>query len=485
MGSDALPRLKRRGDAPKVGIVHFGPGAFFRAFNAVYTDEAMAAAGGDWGIVAVSLKSTTARDQLLPQGGVYTSVSLGTDGETAKPVGSVVDVLVAPEDPEAVIDLLANPNVKIASLTITEKGYGYDSATGGLDRAQSDIAADLANPNFPKSAVGFVIAALKVRRQAGVPPFTVLSCDNLPSNGAVTRAVVLEYAREVVPELMRWIEETVSFPSTMVDRITPATTDADLARLADQTGFVDQAAVFHEPFRQWVIEDRFPTGRPAWDSAGAQFVQSVEAHETMKLRCLNGTHSALAYLGYLAGYETIADTVADPVLAAFCERLWAEEIIPTVPPPEGEDLAAYTNALMTRYRNPSIRHRTWQIAMDGSQKLPQRILGTIHDHLAEGRVPRGLCLVVAAWMRYVGGVDEADDAIDVRDPLAERLRAASDSAETPGDRVSALLAVNEVFGSDLPKSAEFVGAVSAAYERLCSDGSAATVLHHLQCDPAG
>ncbi|OAN76446.1 mannitol dehydrogenase [Jannaschia sp. EhC01] len=461
------PRLTRTGNAPAPGIVHFGPGAFFRAHLAPYTDEALQAAGGDWGIVAVSLKSPTARDQLAPQGGVYTSVALAADGMAPKVISAITDVLVAPEDPDAIIDVLADPAIRIVSLTITEKGYGYDPATGGLDPAHPDIAHDLSNPNFPTSAIGLIVAGLEVRRQSNTPPFAVLSCDNLLSNGALTRAATLNFARRVSPNIADWIAAEVSFPSTMVDRITPATTDANRAALVDLTGTMDSAAVFHEPFRQWVIEGDFPTGRPAWEAAGAQLVRNVEAHELMKLRCLNGTHSTLAYLGYLAGYETIADTVANPDFARFCEVLWREEITPAVPKPEGEDLSAYCATLMRRYRDPAIWHRTWQIAMDGSQKLPQRLLGTVADTLAMGRVPHGLCLAVAGWMRYVGAVDEDGQPIDVRDPMAERLQTAG--------TVEALLAIREIFPENLAVQSGFRDSVRAAYHALERDGARATV----------
>ncbi|WP_425342911.1 mannitol dehydrogenase family protein [Sagittula salina] len=469
------PRLARTTPAPRIGIVHLGPGAFFRAFNAIWTEEAMAAQGGDWGICAVSLKSPTARDQMAPQDGCFTAVELGPAGETRKVIGAVAEVLVAPEDPALVVSRMADPGVRIVSLTVTEKGYCHEPSTGHLRLDHPDIAHDLSNPDRPRSALGFIVAALRARRAAGTGPFTVLSCDNLPSNGAVVRGVVLEFARALDATLADWIAGTVTFPATMVDRITPATTEADLQRLAQAEGYRDPAMVVHEPFRQWVIEDDFTAGRPAWDAVGAQMVSTVEAHELMKLRCLNGTHSTLAYLGYLGGYETIADTVADPAYAALCERLWADEIVPTLPQPEGEDLQAYTAALMARYRNPAIRHRTWQIAMDGSQKLPQRLLGTIRDNLAAGRVPHGLCLAVAAWMRYVGGVDEQGGAIDVRDPLAADLKAASDSAQTAEAKVAALLAKHEVFDAGLAEDARFREAVIAAYTALLNNGARAAV----------
>ncbi|MBT8460031.1 MAG: mannitol dehydrogenase family protein, partial [Boseongicola sp.] len=296
--------------------------------------------------------------------------------------------------------------------------------------------------------------------------------DNLPSNGDLVRGIVLQFAAKVCSDLSDWIAKNTSFPATMVDRITPATTEADVAALEKAEGYYDPGCVVHESFRQWVIEDDFVDGRPAWDKVGAQMVASVEKHELMKLRCLNGTHSTLAYLGYLAGYDTIAECVRDPAFAALCEKLWREEITPVLAEPEGEDLERYCEKLMARYRDAAIRHRTWQIAMDGSQKLPQRILGTIRDNLERGVVPRGLCLAVAGWMRYVGGVDENGTPIDVRDPLSAQLQQISREAQ---DKVNALLALEEVFGLSLPKNERFCATVSEAYDQLVSSGARATV----------
>lgn len=472
-------RLTRSSSAPKTGIVHFGPGAFFRAFNAVYTDDAMQARGGDWGISTVSLKSATAHDQLMPQGGLFTSVTLGPKGPKPRIISSISDVLVAPRDPLAVVDTMDRFDVPIVSLTITEKGYCYDSVSKSIDLSHPEVTEDLNSENSLQTAAALIVASLDRRFKSDRAPFTVLSCDNLPSNGDVTRSVIEGFARARDPELADWIAENVAFPSTMVDRITPATTVDDLENLAKQTGYFDPAAVFHEPFRQWVIEDQFPRGRPAWDAAGAQLVKSVDAHELMKLRCLNGTHSALAYLGYLAGFETISETVTDPSFEALCAKLWIEEIVPTVPTPEGEDLRAYTASLIKRYQNPSIRHRTWQIAMDGSQKLPQRILATVRDCLAHGRTPKGLCLVVAAWMRYVRGFDERGNAIDVRDPLAERLRALANAASDEEGVVSRLVSVEEVFGADLSQNPIFVAEVTVAYKILSDQGAKAAVAKYV------
>lgn len=462
-------RLIRDGAPPKVGIVHLGLGAFFRAHGAIYTEEAMQRSGGAWGILGVSLQSPGVRDALAPQGGVYTALELGPGGATARRVASVAGVLVAREDPAAVIAAMADPLVRIVTLTVTEKGYCHEPATGALNVAHPDIVHDIAHP-LPVSAPGFLVRALAARRAAGGAPFTVLTCDNLPHNGRVVRGVVLELARAIDPALADWIAALGRFPSTMVDRIVPATKPADIAQVETLTGRHDAAPVVHEPFRQWVIEDDFVEGaRPDWAEAGAQLVGDVTPYEHMKLRMLNGTHSSLAYLGYLAGHETIADTMADPVFAAFVTRLWRDEIIPVLVPPPGVSLGAYAEALAARYANPAIRHRTWQIAMDGSQKLPQRILGTLAEAHAAGRRCPGLELAVAAWIRYVGGVDERGQAIEVKDPLAARLRALSDGAADDAGRVAAILSLREVFPADL--AAVLSVPVTAAYGRLVAVGA--------------
>lgn len=466
--------LRRYGPTPGIGIVHLGLGAFFRAHGAVYMGEAMARSGGDWGIVGVSLQSAGTRDALIPQDCVYTALELGPLGRVPRVIASVVGVLVAPEDPEAVLAQMADPAVRIVTLTVTEKGYCHDPSSGALILAHPDIVHDLAQ-NLPRSAPGYLVQALQRRRAAGARPFTVLTCDNLPRNGQLVRGVVLALARAVDPGLADWIAAEGRFPATMVDRIVPATKPEDIAALQDLTGYHDAAPVMHEPFRQWVIEDDFVDGlRPDLALVGVQLVQDVTAFEHMKLRMLNGTHSALAYLGYLAGHETIAATVADPVFAAFVRQLWRAEIIPALTPPPGVDLAAYADALFDRYANPAIRHRTWQIAMDGSQKLPQRILGTLADNLAAGRPSPGLVLAVAAWMRYVGGVDEKGRPIEVKDPLATRLRALSDGADGAAETVAALLSLREVFSAALAADLR-VGLIDA-YESLVTKGARAATL---------
>ncbi len=467
--ADLAPLRRSPGARPAIGVVHLGLGAFFRAHGAIYLEEAMQRSGGAWGIAGVSLLSPGQRDALAPQDCLYHAVELGPEGEKPRLVEAVQEVLVAREDPQAVLALMAAPNVRIVSLTVTEKGYCHEPSTGRLNAAHPDIAHDLAH-ELPVSAPGFIVRALQRRRAAGLRPFTVLTCDNLPGNGRMVRGVVLEFARRVDPALAAWIESEGRFPSTMVDRIVPATKPEDIARVGELTGFADAAPVMHEPFRQWVVEDDFVDGdRPDLGAAGVELVSDVEPYEHMKLRMLNGTHSALAYLGYLAGHETIAETIADPVFEGFVRALWEDEIIPAVSAPPGVDLGVYAGSLLERYRNPAIRHRTWQIAMDGSQKLPQRILGTLSANLAAGRRSPGLVLAVAAWMRYVGGVDESGNAIDVRDPLAARLRALSDGATEAAGKVGALLGVREVFDAQL--AGTLLPAVIEAYGRLVAVGA--------------
>ena len=468
-------RLHRTGPVPKVGIVHLGLGAFFRAHGALYIQEAMAASGGDWGILGVSLQRPDMRDALAPQGGVYTALELGASGAVPRLVTSVTGVLVAPENPAAVIAAMADPAVKIVSLTVTEKGYCHEPATGRLDLHHPDIVHDLTNP-LPRSAPGFLVRALARRHATGTPPFTVLTCDNLPGNGRLVRGLILDMAHQIDPDLADWIAAQGRFPATMVDRIVPATTPDVLARVTELTGMTDAAPVQHEPFRQWVIEDDFvQDARPDLAAVGVEMVADVTAHEHMKLRLLNGTHSALAYLGFLAGHDSIAQTVADPVFAAYLRRLWRSEIIPTVTAPESVDLSAYADRLAVRYANPGIRHRTWQIAMDGSQKLPQRILGTLADNLAAGRPSPGLVMAIAGWMRYVGGIDESGAPIDVRDPLAARLRRASDSADTAAAKVAALLAFDTIFPRDLAHA--LTPHLVRAYDTLTRDGARAALEH--------
>jgi fructuronate reductase len=457
--------------AVATGIVHLGVGAFQRAHQAVYTEAALNAGDMRWGIVGASLRSPAVRDQMKPQDGLYTLAIRGADGEKLQVIGAIKDVLVAPEDPEALLRVLCEASVKIVTLTVTEKGYCYDPATTALDEKHPDIVHDLANPAAPRSAPGLIVEALRRRREAKEHAFTVLCCDNLPHNGRTVRGIVTRFAALRDAGLAGYIANEVAFPSTMVDRITPATTDADRAAISARLGLEDASPVVTEPFTQWVIEDRFSGGRPDWSLAGAEFVANVVPYENMKLRLLNGSHSTLAYLGYLAGYETVSDTMKDANYRRLVDGLM-DDAATTLKMPPGADVAAYKRSLLTRFENPALKHRTWQIAMDGSQKLPQRLLGTIRDRLAAGAPIDRLVMGVAGWMRYVTGMDEKDQPIDVRDPLAARLRQIAASAGLDADRLApALLEVREIFNAELAADARFRTAVTGALASVIAKGA--------------
>ena len=462
--------------AARVGVVHLGVGAFHRAHQAVYLEDRLAAGEAGWAICGASLRSADTSAALEPQEGLYSVAIRSGEGERLRVIGAVRRLLVAPADPEALLRAMTDPGVRIVSLTITEKGYCHDPATGQLREDHPDIIADLAHPNRPQSAPGFLVEALRRRRDTGTPPFTVLCCDNLPQNGNTVAGVVARLAALQVPDLGAFVAGEVAFPSTMVDRIVPATTDADRDAISEALGLRDAWPVVTEPFTQWVIEDRFPLGRPRLEDAGAELVADVAPYELMKLRLLNGSHSTLAYLGYLAGYETIAETMADPGFACLVRRLMDEEVTPTLRVPPGADLDAYKRSLLQRFANSALQHRTWQIAMDGSQKLPQRLLGTVRDRLAAGAPILCLALGIAAWMRYVTGRDESGRPIDVRDPLADRLRRICDEAGPVAERLApALMGVDEVFGHDLPRDPRFTRPVTEALAGLLRDGARAAV----------
>ncbi|TDD60725.1 mannitol dehydrogenase family protein, partial [Kribbella antibiotica] len=414
-----------------VGVVHLGLGAFHRAHQAVITERAAALTGDTrWGISGVSQRSATVREQLAPQDGLYGVLERGNGDPTVQVIGSIREVLTAPEDPEAVVARIADPAVSVVTLTVTEKGYR--AKNGGLDLDDPEIQADLAG-RPPRTVVGQLAAAL-ARRES---PLTIVSCDNLVANGPFLRRLVAEYfdALGTVPDVF----EASRFPASMVDRIVPATTDADRDEAARLLGVRDEAVVVAEPFLQWVIEDDFAGPRPAWEQGGAVLTADVAPWEQAKLRILNATHSMLAYLGALRGYETIAEAVRDQELAALAHTLITDDVIPTLTPPDGLDLAAYGATVLDRFANPALKHRTTQVAMDGSVKLPVRLLGTVEDRLAAGAEPTTLALAVAAWMVYV------DTAPTLDDPQAAVLTAALNRADTPTAIVDSLLAVDTVF----------------------------------------
>ena len=433
----------------RVGIVHLGLGAFHRAHQAVYTD-AILHRDPDWGICGVSLKTPRVITALGAQEGLYTVLERSAEGTSARVIGAVRELLFLGTQRDRVIARMTDPAVRVVSLTVTEKGYCHDPATGHLNLLHPDIAHDLQQPEAPTSTIGVLAAGLAGRRAAGAGAINIVCCDNLPRNGRTVEGIVMAYAQALEPALAQWIGAYVAFPCTMVDRIVPATTQADIADAAQLLGVADAAPVVTEPFNSWVIENRFAAARPAWEDAGAQVVADVAPFETMKLRLLNGSHSTLAYLGFLAGHEFIWQASADPLLGTLIERLMTEEVIPTLTAPPGVDLGAYCAQLVARFRNPALPHRTQQIAMDVSQKLPQRLLATVRERLAGGGSIGHLSLAVAGWIRYASGVDEQGKAIAIADPLAAKFSTIASSARGNASLIAdAFLDLTSVFGADL------------------------------------
>ncbi|MEB2703955.1 fructuronate reductase [Citrobacter koseri] len=473
-----VPNWDRNALVPR--IVHLGFGAFHRAHQAVYADILAAEHGSDWGYTEVNLIGGEQQiADLKNQDRLYTVAEMSADAWTARVVGVVKNALHAQVDGlETVLAAMCEPQVAIVSLTITEKGYCHSPATGQLMLDHPAIVADLQNPQQPKSAPGVIVAALARRRAAGLQAFTVMSCDNMPENGHVMRNVICAYAQAVDAGLAAWIAQNVTFPSTMVDRIVPAMTAETLDKIEQLTGVRDPAGVACEPFRQWVIEDNFVAGRPEWEKAGAELVADVLPFEEMKLRMLNGSHSFLAYLGYLSGYQHINECMEDEHFRRAARALMLEEQAPTLNV-TGVDLTRYADMLIARYSNTGLRHRTWQIAMDGSQKLPQRMLDSVRWHLVHHHRFDLLALGVAGWMRYVGGVDEQGNRIDVSDPLLPVLQNAVMQSAEGEARVKALLGVEAIFGNELPHEPLFVAQVTQAYLSLLENGAKATVARYI------
>lgn len=470
---DALPKdvvrpsYKRSG--VQEGIVHLGIGAFHRAHQAAFTDTVLASGDKSWGIVGADVVSDASKRALQPQNGLYTLSQRDGDGERMRVIGSIVRVLGAPDDNVHLLALMASATTRIVSMTVTEKGYCIDVPTGVLRRDLADIAADLANPNAPKTVLGFIVEALRLRRDAGIPPFTVLSCDNLPHNGALARKAVLAFATEVDAALADWIAHNVAFPSTMVDRITPATTDEDRERVSARIGMQDAWPVVTEPFCQWVIEDKFTMGRPAWELAGAIFTDDIERWENMKLRCLNGAHSTLSYLGQLCGAETVADAMHVPMIQTTLSRLWPEirEVLDT---PAGIDPIEYIESLRKRFLNPALKHRTVQIASDGTQKLPQRLVAPWRDRIAKGMVVSpGIATGIAAWMHFALRETMAKGAAGLSDPLAGEVAERAARSTAALDIVGNLLAMEAVFGVELGRNPDVRRQIEEKFVELGTD----------------
>lgn len=457
------------------GIAHIGVGGFHRSHQAMYLDRLLQQGlATDWAIVGVGLRPEDARmrDVMAAQDGMYTLVLKHPDGRwEASVIGSIVEYLYAPDDPAAVVDRLADPAIRIVSLTITEGGYNINQATGEFDAAAPAVVRDLAHPDQPATVFGVVVEALRRRRKRGVSPFTVQSCDNVQGNGEVARRVFSAYASLHDPELGTWVHDSVAFPNSMVDRITPQTTETDVAEVSARYGVRDAWPVVAEPFTQWVIEDDFPLGRPAWERVGAQLVDDVAPYESMKLRLLNAAHQAMAYFGHLMGYRWAHDAAADPLVTRLLRRYWTEEAIPTLGPAPGMDPATYTDSLLERFRNPAIKDTLARLATDASDRIPKWVVPVVRDRLAEGGSVGMSAAIVASWARYAEGVDERGEPIDIIDSRKERIVSA---ASRQRDHPSAFIEDRELFG-DLAQDESFRSAYLRALDLLHERGASATL----------
>jgi mannitol 2-dehydrogenase len=452
------------------GVVHFGVGGFHRAHQAMYLDRVLATGDLAWGVCGVGVmpQDARARDVAVGQDGLYTLVTTAPDGtQTARVVGSIVRYLYAPDDPEAVVEVLADPRTRIVSLTITEGGYGVNDATGAFEPQDELTLADLGSDGPPRSVLGYLTAGLRRRRERGVAPFTVVSCDNIQGNGHVARTALTSFARALDPELADWVADEVAFPSSMVDRITPVPTDEGRALVATEYGVEDAWPIRAEAFEQWVLEDRFPLGRPPLEKVGVQLVDDVEPYELMKLRLLNASHQAMSYLGILAGETSVHEVCRDPLFTRFLLGYMHGEAIPTLRPVPGIDLAAYCDELIARFSSEAIADTLARQVVDASDRIPKFLLPVIADQLAAGRSIDRSALVLAAWSRYLEGRTDADAPITVHDRRLDDLRqAVSAEQAAPG----AFLGFRPVFG-DLAGHPTLVRAFVQARTDLAAYGA--------------
>ena len=466
----AVPAYDR--DALSVGIVHIGVGGFHRAHQAMYLDQLMnQGLATDWasGGVGVLPGDVRMRDALIGQDGLYSLVTKHSDGSReARVIGSIIEYLLAPDDPERVIQRMTDPAVRIVGLTITEGGYLIDPATGEF-ALNGTAAADLQSGATPQSAFGLVVEALRRRRAEGTAPFTITSCDNVAHNGDVARRSFVGFARGLDDELAQWIEDEVTFPNAMVDRITPVTSDADRDELVQRFGINDAWPVVSEPFMQWVIEDRFPTGRPPYERVGVQMTDDVEPYELMKLRLLNASHQALCYLGYLSGYRYAHEAMADEKITQFVRDYLRCEGVPSEPEVPGIDLADYCASLIERFGNPEIRDTLARLCAESSDRIPKWLLPVVRTNLASGGEVNRSAVVVASWARYAEGIDEHGEPIAVVDRLADELTAL---AANQRDHPTAFLENRSLFG-DLVDDARFTEPYLAALTTLHRHGAQA------------
>jgi mannitol 2-dehydrogenase len=480
--ADTLPAIADRVPAPgydrtrvTTGVVHVGVGGFHRAHQAMYHDRLMnAGAALDWGICGVGVLAADRRmhEVLRAQDGLYTLVAKHADGSRdVRVIGAMTEHRLAPDDPEAVIERMADASTRVVSLTITEGGYNLDDATGQFDATDPNVVADLQPGAAPRTTFGLVTEALRRRRERRLAPFTVMSCDNLQGNGRLARMVFSDFARLRDPALGDWVEQQVPFPSSMVDRITPATTEADVAEVRERFGIQDAWPVVCEPYTQWVLEDAFSVGRPPYEDAGVQIVDDVEPYELMKLRLLNASHQAIAYFGHLCGYRYVHEAAQDPLFRGLLAGYMDEEATPTLAPVPGVDLPSYKRTLIERFSNPEVRDTIARLCAESSDRIPKWLLPVVREQLATGGEITRSAAIVASWARYAEGIDEQGRPIEVVDRLADRL---TESARRQRDDPDAFIANRDVFG-DLADDPRFTAAYRSTLNALHEHGARATL----------
>jgi mannitol 2-dehydrogenase len=474
--SVSKPRYAR--DELKAGILHIGVGNFHRAHQAVYLDDLFNAGKDlDWALMGAGIRAgdRAMRQALEPQDWLTTVMELEPGANIARVTGAMIGFVPVNEDGRAIVDALDDTALRIVSLTVTEGGYCIDPATGSFNPEHPDIVYDAAHMDAPRGVFGVLLAALKRRRDEGRAPFTVMSCDNIPHNGQVARDAVAGLADLVDPSLAAYVREQVAFPNSMVDRITPATSDRERTILMERFGIQDNWPVFCEPFRQWVLEDNFPTGRPALEDVGVTFTPHVAAFELMKLRILNGGHATIAYPAGLLGIHFVHDAMADPLVRGFLDKLETEEIIPCVPPVPGVDLQAYYQLIARRFANPDVGDTIPRLAQDGSNRQPKFILPSTRDRLNAGADVTGLALESALWCRYCAGTTDAGEPFNLDDPNASRLTPAALAAK---EDPASFLDLRDIFG-DVADAPQFRSRFETALKSLWRDGTRATLQRYL------
>jgi len=468
-------------DRHKVGqsIMHVGVGGFHRAHQALYTDD-LFSQGGDpsWGYCGVGLLKHDARmrDVMFSQDCLYTLVERSLEGDKARIIGSIVNFLLGPDDPQKVIEQMASPQTRIVSLTITEGGYYIDQSTGDLDEKHPDIQYDLAHPHEPRCSFGYLLEALDRRRTRGLPPFTLMSCDNIQSNGEVAKKMLTAFAELRDPIFRNWLAENCIFPNSMVDRITPATTDEHHALVKEKFKIDDGWPVMTESFKQWVIEDHFVHGRPAWELVGAQMTTDVLPYEKMKLRLLNASHQALCYIGMLLGYQLVHETMGNRDIRKLVEKMMDDEVTPLLAEVPGVDLTDYKKTLIERFANPAIRDQLSRIGIYGSSGIPKFVLPSIEEQLKRGGPIKLLSFTVASWFRYLNGLDESGKEMPMLDPMAPTLR---ERAKAAGKDAGQLLGMRDVFSEELANSRAFVKQVTETLQSFYEEGARSTLVKNL------